>query len=92
METSLRDMLKHGRKFERMSTDEPGVFIRKIPPSVKEEAYLALEINPLDDMGSPMSRFGIIIRTKKQLDAVRAIISSERVDEILKALERAGAD
>lgn len=92
MEASLRDMLKHGRKFERMSTDEPGVFIRKIPPSIKEPAYLALEINPIDDTGSPMSRFGIIIRSKEQLDAVRTIITSGRVDELIQAIERTGVD
>ncbi|TFG27931.1 hypothetical protein EU527_17960 [Candidatus Thorarchaeota archaeon] len=87
MEASLRDMLKHGRKFERMSTDQPGVFIRKIPPSVEEPAFLALEINPLDENNLPMSRFGIIIRSKEQLDAVRAIITSECVDEILGEIE-----
>ena len=75
-----------------MSTDKPGVFIRKIPASTKEPAYLALEINPIDDIGSPMSRFGIIIRSKKQLDAVRAIITSERLDEILQTIEETGAN
>ncbi|TFG26408.1 hypothetical protein EU527_19760 [Candidatus Thorarchaeota archaeon] len=71
-----------------MTTEEPGVFIRKIPPSPREAAYLALEINPLDENNLPMSRFGIIIRSREQLDAVRAVISSERLDGILDEIER----
>ncbi|MHA2462544.1 MAG: hypothetical protein ACXAEJ_15025, partial [Candidatus Thorarchaeota archaeon] len=41
MEESLRDMLKHGRKFERLRIDESGIFVRKIPQSKEEPAYLA---------------------------------------------------
>jgi len=63
MEESLRDMLKHGRKFERLRTAEPGIFIRKIPQSKNDPAYLAVEINPIGKSGNPMNKMGIIIRS-----------------------------
>jgi len=88
MEESLRDMLKHGRKFERLATDEPGVFIRKIPQYKNEPAYLAVEINPIGESGNPMNKFGIIIRSQNELDAIRAILSQKKVDETLQAIER----
>lgn len=89
METSLRDMLKHGRKFERQRTDEPGVFIRKVPQYKDEPAYLAVEINPVGKNGLPKNKIGILIRSREELNAIRAILSQRKVDEILQAIERA---
>ena len=91
MEESLRDMLKHGRKFERLRTDEPGIFIRKIPPYKNEPAYLAVEINPIGKNGMPMNKIGVLIRSQQELDAIRAIISQKKVDEVLQAIEKAGS-
>lgn len=86
MEESLRDMLKHGRKFERLRTAEPGVFIRKIPQYKNEPAYLAVEINPIGEGGNPMNKMGVIIRSQNELDAIRAILSQKKVDETLQAI------
>ncbi|UCE11019.1 MAG: hypothetical protein JSW61_03550 [Candidatus Thorarchaeota archaeon] len=88
MEESLRDMLKHGRRFERLRTDEPGIFIRKIPQSKEGPAYLAVEINPIGKSGNPMNKIGVLIRNQSELDAIRTILSSERVDEMLQVIER----
>jgi hypothetical protein len=87
MEDSLRDMLKHGRKFERLRTDMPGVFIRKIPRSKDNPAYLALEINPLGEDGNPMNKIGIILKSQHELDAIRGIISTPNADEIIQLIE-----
>ncbi|MHA1905117.1 MAG: hypothetical protein ACW968_13995, partial [Candidatus Thorarchaeota archaeon] len=75
MEESLRDMLKHGRKFERLRIDESGIFVRKIPQSKEEPAYLAIEINPIGDRGVPINKIGVLIRNQRELDAIRAILS-----------------
>ena len=87
MEASLRDMLKHGRKFERMRIGEDGLFVRKIPKYKDEPAYIALEVNPSDEGGSPMERIGIIIRSKEQLDGIRELLATEAVEELIKAIE-----
>ena len=87
-EDSLRDMLKHGRKFERLRTAKPGVFIRKIPRTRDEPAYLAVEINPIGQNGKPMYKIGPLIRKQTELDAIRAIISQKDVDELLQTVER----
>ena len=88
MEASLRDMLKHGRKFERLRTTEPGIFIRKIPQSKNEPAYLAVEINPIGQSGNPMNKIGVIIRSQDELNVIRAILSQKKVDEILQTVEK----
>ncbi|UCH04439.1 MAG: hypothetical protein JSW05_12875 [Candidatus Thorarchaeota archaeon] len=88
MEKSLRDMLKHGRRFERLRTDEPGVFIRKVPRSKNDPAHLAVEINPIGRSGNPMYKVGALIRNQSELDAIREIVSRERVDEMLQKVER----
>ena len=88
MEESLRDMLKHGRKFERLGTAEPGLYIRKIPQSKDEPAYLAVEINPIGQSGNPMNKIGALIRSQDELDAIRAILSQKNVDEILQTIKK----
>jgi len=81
-------MLKHGRRFERLRTTEPGIFIRKIPQSKDEPAYLAVEINPVDKSGNPINKIGVITRNRLELDAVRTILSQNKVDEVFQAIER----
>lgn len=83
-------MLKHGRKFERMRTDEPGLFIRKLPRVKDEPAHLAVEINPIDQSGNPMYRVGALIRNREELEAIRAILSMEKVDELLQTILEVG--
>ncbi len=87
MEASLRDMLKHGRKFERMGTEQEGVFIRKIPRSKYGHSYLAVEINPTGDDGLPMNKIGILIRSQRELEAIRAILGSEKIEELVQVIE-----
>ncbi|MBS3793279.1 MAG: hypothetical protein KGY80_00045 [Candidatus Thorarchaeota archaeon] len=65
----MRDMLKHGRKFERMGPKKSGVFVRKIPRSKDEPVHLALEINPLDEDRYPTKKIGVIIRNQSELDS-----------------------
>ena len=88
MESSLRDMLKFGRKWERLKVDDSGVFIRRIPQSKEEPAHLAIEINPTGKDGIPINKMGIIIRNKEELHAIREILSKEIVDEVLQEIER----
>ncbi len=86
MEASLRDMLRHGRKFERLKIDDAGVFVRKIPKYKDEPAYLAVEINPIGEDGFPINKMGVIIRNQTELDAIRKILSDDKVDEALRAI------
>lgn len=88
LEEQLKDMFKYGRKWERLRTTEPGIFVRKIPQSKNEPAYLAVEINPTDERGNPMNKMGVIIRNLKELDAIRAILSQNKVDEVLQIIEK----
>ena len=92
MEASLRDMLKHGRRFERLRTDEPGIFIRKIPRLKNEPAYLAVEINPIGQSGIPVYKVGALIKDQSELDAIREIISQKKVDEILQTVQQVNSE
>ena len=71
-----------------MRTSEPGIFIRKIPRVKDEPAHLAVEINPIGKSGNPMYRVGSLIKDKDELDAIRALLSLEKVDELLETVEK----
>ena len=47
---------------------------------------LAMEINPVDDRGSPMKRKGVMIRSPRELDALRNILSDQKVVNLMEAL------
>jgi hypothetical protein len=87
MDESLKDLLKHGRRFERMRTDYPGVFVVKIPRMKGAPSYLALEVNPLDEKGHPSQTIGIIVKNKDELDAIRSVLSHEELDDVLVSVE-----
>ncbi|MFX1265218.1 MAG: hypothetical protein ACFFH0_07545 [Promethearchaeota archaeon] len=70
-----------------MRTSEPGVFVRKIPRSKNEPAYLAVEINPIGQGGIPMYKVGALIKDQNELDAIREIISQKKVDELLQTVQ-----
>ena len=88
MDESLKDLLKHGRRFERLRTDYPGVFVAKIPRMKGEPSYLALEVNPLDEKGYPSQTIGIIVKTKDELDAIRRVLSHKELDDVLVSVEK----
>jgi hypothetical protein len=87
MESSLKDMLKHGRKFERMRTDVEGVFIRKIPRSKYGHSYLAVEINPTGENGLPLNKIGMLIKNQRELAAIREIVASDQIEELVRVIE-----
>jgi len=53
-EDKLLSFLKTGSDWGRLKTTVPGVFILKLPAYRGSPARLAVELNPVDDSGSPI--------------------------------------
>jgi hypothetical protein len=45
-----------------------------------------MEINPVDERGSPMKRKGIMIRSPRELEALRNVLEDQKVALLMEAL------
>jgi hypothetical protein len=83
---TLETFLSEGKDWERKATSLRGVSILRMPRTTTRPATLAMEINPVDDRGSPMKRKGIMIRSPKELESLRNVLGDPKVANLMEAL------
>jgi hypothetical protein len=89
LEESLRKVLQTGKDWQRIPVKgAPGIFVLKAPAARGRPASLLVEINPVGPDGAPTKRRGLILRNLEELKEYRRIISADRLEEIIKAIEK----
>jgi hypothetical protein len=89
LEESLRKVLQTGKDWQRIPVKGvPGIFVLKAPAARGRPASLLVEINPVGPDGVPTKRRGLILRNLEELKEYRRIISADRLEEIIKAIEK----
>ena len=87
LEESLRKVLQSGKDWQRVPVKgAPGIFVLKAPAARGRPASLLVEINPVGPDGAPTKRRGL--RNLEELNEYRKLISEDRLEEILKAIEK----
>ncbi|MEM4251637.1 MAG: hypothetical protein QW828_07380 [Candidatus Bathyarchaeia archaeon] len=87
MEAKLAEFLKSGKDWERKGTSLPGVFILKMPTYRGTPARLAVELNPVDEVGRPTRKRGILLRSAAELIDYKKILGDERLLNLLKNID-----
>ena len=89
LEEALRKVLKQGADWQRVPVKGvEGAFILRAPGYRGRPPALMVELNPLGPDGVPKKRRGLILRSVGELEEFRALISAERLVEVLKAVEK----
>jgi hypothetical protein len=89
LEESLRKVLQTGKDWQRIPVKgAPGIFVLKAPAARGRPASLLVEINPVGPDGAPTKRRGLILRNLEELVEYRRLISADRLEEIIKAIEK----
>jgi hypothetical protein len=89
LEESLRKVLQSGKDWQRIPVKgAPGIFVLKAPAARGRPASLLVEINPVGPDGAPTKRRGLILRSLVELEEYRRLISADRLEEIIKAIEK----
>jgi len=83
---TLETFLEEGKDWERKATSIRGVTILRMPRTATRPATLAMEINPVDERGNPMKRKGIMIRSPRELEALRTVLGDSKVANLMDAL------
>ena len=83
---TLETFLEEGKDWERKQTSIRGVSILRMPRTTTRPPTLAMEINPVDDRGSQRKRKGIMIRSPRELEALRGVLSDPRAVSLMETL------
>ena len=87
MESKLAEFLESGKDWERKPTTVPGVFVLKMPPFRGSPARLSVELNPVDNVGRPTKKRGVLLRSSEELAEFKKLFEDERLVSLLKNLD-----
>jgi hypothetical protein len=83
----LIQFLNDGGNWERKATNIPGAFLFRLPTSKGRPASLAIEINPIDTLGSINKKRGVVISSSLELDEISGLLSHPKVSELSKKID-----
>ena len=86
-EEKLADFLKTGKDWSRLRTSVLGVYVVKLPPYKSAPARLVVELNPVDEAGTPKKRRGLVLRSTGELEEFRLLFSDEKLPKLLGMID-----
>ena len=87
-EDKLSSFLKTGPDWGKLKTSVPGIFILKMPAYKTSPARLAVELNPVDDSGSPTKKRGLVLRSRDEFEEYKTIFQVEKLTPLLEQMEK----
>ena len=87
IEERLAGFLKNAKDWERRATNIPGVFLLKLPSSRTRLAAVAIEVNPVDAVGSATKKRGIVIRSPSELNEFNRILANQKLVELARKVD-----
>jgi hypothetical protein len=86
-EEKLSDFLKTGKDWSRIRTSVSGVFVVKLPPYRSAPARLVVELNPVDEAGTPKKRRGLVLRSTAELEEFKELFDEEKLPKLLGMID-----
>jgi hypothetical protein len=83
----LLEFLKSGKDWERRATTVPGIFVLRLPSDGKRPASLAVELNPVDELGKPTKKRGLVLRNGGELQEFRKLINDEKLTTLMDKID-----
>jgi hypothetical protein len=89
----LTQFLKEGKDWERKATSIPGIFLFKLPGfRGRGSPLVAIEINPVDNSGSPTKKKGIVIRSGSELEEISHLLTNPKIVQLAKSIDEVNPD
>jgi hypothetical protein len=86
LENKIKEALKDVRPWQRVPTSVNGVYLVKTPADNSKETIM-VEINPLNERGSPMKRRGLFLKDTTEFGGFKGIFENKSVMDLLDAIE-----
>jgi hypothetical protein len=87
VEERLGSFLKEAKDWQRRATNIAGVFLLKLPPSRTRQAAVAIEINPVDAVGSATKKRGVVIRSASELSEISHLLTNQKLIELARNID-----
>lgn len=91
----LKEFLDTGKDWTRRRTSIPGVFVLKLPVYKSAPSRLVVELNPINERGTPTKRRGLVLRTPSELNAFNDLYQYDKlvklIDMLVEVNPKAGA-
>ena len=71
-----------------MKTSVAGLFMLKLPAYRNTPARIAVELNPVDDSGSPTKKRGPVIRSSQDLEEYLNLLQYDKLPQLLVAVDK----
>lgn len=84
----LLDFLKNGKDWSRLKTSVPGIFVLKMPAYRGSPSRLAVEINPVDESGSPKKKRGLVIRGNDELKEFAELMQNDKLKKLMLDIDQ----
>ena len=88
VDEKLIDFLKNGKDWARLRTSVPGIFVLKLPAYKGSPSRLAVEINPVDESGSPKKKRGLVIRGNDELKEFMELIQNDKLKKLVLDIDQ----
>ena len=86
-EEKLAEFLKTGKDWSRTRTSVLSISVVKLPPYRSSPARLVVELNPVDENGTPKKRRGLILRSSAELEEFKKLFSEEKLPKLLSMID-----
>jgi len=86
-EEKLSDFLKTGKDWSRMRTSVPGIYVVKLPPYRNAPTRIVVELNPVDETGTPRKRRGLVLRSTGELEDFKELFGDEKLPKLLGMID-----
>lgn len=83
----LEDFLKNGKDWGRLKTNVPGIFVLKLPSYRGSPGRLAVELNPVDELGRPTKRRGLLLRSSPEMEEFKELLQPEKLTKLLEMID-----
>ncbi len=88
IQNQLKEHLKNAKDWDKMETPIEGVTIVKVPGTKSRPALLFLEVNPLNEDGSPMKKRGLFVSNKEMLLKFSETLNDDKTFQLIGEIEK----
>ncbi|MEN4006400.1 MAG: hypothetical protein PQ964_03460 [Methanobacteriaceae archaeon] len=86
LENKIKEALKDVRPWQKVPTSVNGVYLVKTPAD-NSKGTIMIEINPMDERGSPMKRRGLFLKNTIEFNGFKSIFQNKSVMDLLDTIE-----
>jgi len=87
LENRIREALKDVKPWQRVPTTINGIYLLKTPADVTK-GMIMVEINPLNDRGTPMKSKGLFLKNTIEFEGFKDIFENNKVKDLLNIIEK----